>query len=85
MDLHTLKLLDFQSVLEALQDRCLSEAGRNALTGQTISTDSQEVEERKARAVAFHRVLESGKPFPAFDFPPPVSYTHLTLPTTPYV
>ena len=70
MDLHTLNLLDFQSVLEALQDRCLSEAGRNALTGQSISTDSQEVEERKARAVAFRRVLESGKPFPAFDFPP---------------
>ena len=70
MDLHTLNLLDFQSVLEALQDRCLSEAGRNALTGQTICSDSQEVEERKARAVAFRRVLESGKPFPAFDFPP---------------
>lgn len=70
MDLHTLNLLGFQSVLEALQDRCLSEAGRNALTGQSISTDSREVEERKARAVAFRRVLESGKPFPAFDFPP---------------
>jgi DNA mismatch repair protein MutS2 len=69
MDLHTLNLLDFQRVLEALQDRCLSEAGRKALTYQTISTDSQDVEERKARAVAFRRVLESGKPFPAFDFP----------------
>ncbi|UCF98620.1 MAG: endonuclease MutS2 [Spirochaetaceae bacterium] len=69
LDPHTLNLLDFSSIRRALQERCFSEAGRQALEDQTISTDSVEVEERKAEAVAFRRMLESGKPFPDLDFP----------------
>jgi DNA mismatch repair protein MutS2 len=69
LDLHTLELLDFRSVRRALQERCFSEAGRNALELERISTDPEEVSERKARAVAFRRLLESGKAFPYLDFP----------------
>jgi DNA mismatch repair protein MutS2 len=69
LDLHTLDLLDFQRVRQALKERCFSQAGRVALENQGISTDPAEVEERKAQAVAFRRLLESGKVFPALDFP----------------
>jgi len=69
MDPHTLNLLDFQVILDALAERCLSEAGRAALAGEQISTDPEEVEKRKALTVAFHRLLESGRAFPSLDFP----------------
>ena len=68
-DLHTLKLLDFQSIRMALQERCLSAVGRAAVQQQRITTDAGEVEERKAEAVAFRRLLESGRPFPDLDLP----------------
>jgi DNA mismatch repair protein MutS2 len=69
LDPHTLDLLDFRSVRLALQGRCFSQAGRIALENQGISTDPDEVAERRARAVAFRRLLESGKAFPDLDFP----------------
>jgi DNA mismatch repair protein MutS2 len=69
LDPHTLDLLDFRHVREALQERCFSRAGRVSLESQQISTDPEEVEKRKAQAVAFRRLLESGKAFPALDFP----------------
>jgi DNA mismatch repair protein MutS2 len=69
MDLHTLDLLDFQRVRQALQERCFSQAGRTALENQHISTEPAEVAERKAQAVAFRRLLESGRAFPDLDFP----------------
>jgi len=69
LDPHTIDLLDFRRIRQALQERCFSQAGRVALEDQGISTDPDEVEERKARAVAFRRLLESGKTFPALDFP----------------
>jgi len=69
LDPHTLDLLGFQSVRRALQERCFSQAGRVALENQRIATDPGEVAERKAQAVAFRRLLESGKAFPDLDFP----------------
>jgi DNA mismatch repair protein MutS2 len=69
LDPHTLNLLDFHNIRQALQERCLSQVGRAALEEQQISTNPEEVEQRKAEAVAFHRLLESGKDFPSLDFP----------------
>ena len=59
MDAHTLDLLDFPLIVEALKERCLSEAGRQELDRQVISTDPDEVERRKQLAVSFRRLLES--------------------------
>jgi DNA mismatch repair protein MutS2 len=69
MDAHTLDLLDFPLIVEALKERCLSEAGRQELDRQVISTDPDEVERRKQLAVSFRRLLESGRAFPTLDFP----------------
>ena len=69
LDRHTLDLLNFQRIRLALQERCFSEAGRIALENQNVSTDPDEVAERKDRAVAFRRLLESGKAFPDLDLP----------------
>jgi len=69
LDPHTLDLLEFRRVRQALQERCFSQAGRDALENQRISTDPEEVEQGKALAVAFRRLLESGKVFPTLDFP----------------
>jgi DNA mismatch repair protein MutS2 len=70
LDPHTLELIDFPRIRSALQDRCFSQAGSLDLQQQSIATDPQKVEERKARAAAFRRILESGSSFPALDFPP---------------
>ena len=59
LDPHTLDLLDFHSIRRALQERCFSEAGRLAVEQQPISTDPQAVEELKAQALSFRRLLES--------------------------
>lgn len=69
MDSHTLDLLDFPVIKNALKDLALSEAGKQALESQIPSTDPREVEERKTLAVDFRRLLDSGRPFPALDFP----------------
>ena len=69
MDAHALELLDFPRVLRELQERCLSAQGARRLAAEPIAVEPAEVERRKSLAVAFRRVLESGKPFPTLDFP----------------
>jgi DNA mismatch repair protein MutS2 len=69
MDEHTLELLEFSRVLAELQELCLSEGGRRALAGQSISGDPEEVRRRLELAVAFRALLESGASFPALEFP----------------
>jgi len=69
MDQHTLELLGFPRVLESLRDACLSEEGRRRLEQESIALEEGEVAQRLALACALHRVLESGRQFPALDFP----------------
>jgi DNA mismatch repair protein MutS2 len=69
MDAHAAELLDFPAVQRELAGLCFSAQGRELLQAQPISDQVEEVERRKELAAAFRRVLESGKPFPALDFP----------------
>jgi DNA mismatch repair protein MutS2 len=69
MDRHTLELLEFPRVLEALQSGCLSDLGRERLAEEEISCDLAEVSERLELVRAFRKVLESGHPFPQLDLP----------------
>ena len=69
MDARAAELLDFPAVLRELEGLALSAQGRERLGGEPISSDTAEVERRKELAAAFRRLLESGKSFPALDFP----------------
>jgi len=69
MDGRAAELLDFPAVLRELQDLALSAQGRERLAGEAISDDAAEVERRKELSSVFRRLLESGKSFPALDFP----------------
>jgi DNA mismatch repair protein MutS2 len=69
MDPHTLELLDFAAIVEELRQYCFSAQGLSRLAGEPVETNPARVKERKERAIAFHRLLESGKAIPAFDFP----------------
>jgi DNA mismatch repair protein MutS2 len=69
MDARAAELLGFPEVLRELEGLALSVQGRELLRAQQISGEEAEVERRKALAGAFRRLLESGKPFPALDFP----------------
>jgi DNA mismatch repair protein MutS2 len=69
MDPHTLELVGFPKVLQQLQESCLSEVGRDRLLAQEVSPDAGAVRDRLALAVAFRALLESGRSFPALDFP----------------
>lgn len=69
MDPHTLKLLDFAAILEELKGLCFSGEGRARLEGEPIETSPDRVRARLELAVSFRRLLESGREFPAGDFP----------------
>jgi DNA mismatch repair protein MutS2 len=69
MDLHTVELLEFPRILESLKEACLSETGRERLAAEEVSPDPDAVRERLELAVAFRRMLESGRAFPQLDLP----------------
>ncbi len=69
MDQHTAKLLEFQVILEELQDKCFSPEGRYTLQKQEILTEAPEVGRLLSLSVSFRRLLESGRNMPALDFP----------------
>jgi len=69
MDQHTVKLLEFQVILEELKDKCFSPEGRYTLQKQEILTEAPEVSRLLSLSVSFRRLLESGRNIPALDFP----------------
>jgi DNA mismatch repair protein MutS2 len=69
MDARAAELLDFPAILRELEGLALSAQGRERLAAEAISSDPAEVERRKELAAGFRRILESGKSFPALDFP----------------
>jgi len=69
MDKHTVKLLEFQAILEELKDKCFSPEGKNTLQKQEILTEAPEVSRLLSLSVSFRRLLESGRNMPALDFP----------------
>jgi DNA mismatch repair protein MutS2 len=69
MDDHALELLEFPAIIEELAGFCVSPQGAALLRTQPFATENAQVEETLALSVAFRAVLESGAPFPGFDFP----------------
>ncbi len=69
MDARAAELLDFPAILRELEGLALSAQGRERLAGEAISSEPGEVERRKELAAGFRRLLESGRSFPALDFP----------------
>jgi DNA mismatch repair protein MutS2 len=69
VDEHTLALLEFPRVLEALAGLCASPQGSTLLASQPILTDPGELRAAHGLAVGFRAVLESGEPLPSLDFP----------------
>lgn len=69
MDQHTIKLLEFQVILEELKDKCFSPEGRYTLQKQEILTEASEVSSLLSLSVSFRRLLESGRNMPTLDFP----------------
>ena len=60
---------------------------RNTLTMEDLSARCVKVDPNNAPSVSYLSMIERGKRFPSADMLEviAVSYTHLTLPTTPYV
>ena len=69
MDQHTVKLLEFQVILDELKDKCFSPEGEYTLQKQEILTEAPEVSRLLSLSVSFRRLLESGRNMPALDFP----------------
>ena len=69
MDQHTVKLLEFQVILEELKDKCFSPEGRYILQKQEILTEAPEVSRLLSLSMSFRRLLESGRNMPVLDFP----------------
>ena len=69
MDSHTVRLLEFQSVLDELCEYCFSQQGREYLRTQEILPDADRVGELLNQAVEYRRILESGGDLPDPDFP----------------
>jgi DNA mismatch repair protein MutS2 len=69
MDSRAAELLDFPAILRELQGLALSAQGRERLAAEAVSGEPGEVERRKELAASFRRLLESGRSFPALDFP----------------
>ncbi len=69
MDPHTIKLLEFSSVLQELVDSCFCAQGKKRIRSEEILTEPDEVQERLKLAVEFRRILESGRSFHLLDFP----------------
>ncbi len=69
MDEHTLRVLEFDRILEELADLCLSPQGARLLRGERIETDGERVAERLALSSRLRALLQSGIPVPDTDFP----------------
>jgi DNA mismatch repair protein MutS2 len=69
MNEHTLRLLQFSRVKEALADLCAGEETRRSLEHAPLFTDPAEVERELGRVSGLHALLAAGRNFPALDLP----------------
>ncbi|MBA7608759.1 Endonuclease MutS2 [subsurface metagenome] len=69
MDLHTVELLEFSSIVQEMAESCFSPQGRERIRSEEILTDPEEIQRKLELASAFRRILESGRSLPNLDFP----------------
>jgi len=68
-DEHSLELLEFRRVREAVAAMCRSHAGSELVRKQPILTDPDAVSSLRRRSVDFHALLDSGMELPELDLP----------------